>query len=120
MLGLAVAGRPRPLAIVGLGLAVAGQPRPLTVLVLGLVVASRPQPLAALLLGLAVSHRPRVDVVTGAALVLGVVVAADLVTVRLFAYLVAATSPPSPATLYRMRRIWLCSRLPTGSQCNSA
>ena len=97
MLGLAVAVRPRPLAAVGLGLAVAGRPRPLAVLVLGL----------------AVSRRARVGVVMGAALVLGPVVVADSV-------LVAAGSPPSPATLYRMRRTWLCSRLPEGSQFSNA
>nr|POE95311.1 hypothetical protein CFP56_05670 [Quercus suber] len=120
VLGRAIAGRPRPLAAIGLGLARAGRPRPLVVLLLGLAVASRPRPLATLVLGLAISRRARVGVVTGAALVLGAAVVAGSVSVRLFACPVAARSPLSPATVYRMRRIWLCSRLPTGTQFNNA
>ena len=39
MLGLAMAGRPRPLAALVLGLAVTGRPQPLAALVLGLAIA---------------------------------------------------------------------------------
>ena len=62
-----------------LGLAVPDRPRPLSAAMLGLAVASRPRPLPALLLGLAVSCKVGVGVLTGAALVLGVAVAADSV-----------------------------------------
>ena len=99
---------------------VARQPRPLVALGLGLAVPGRPQPLAAFVFGLALECRPQVDVLASAALVLGVVVAADSVSCPLFAYPFAAGPPPSPTTLFRMRRTWLCSRVPTGSIFNNA
>ena len=89
-----------------LGLAVAGQPRPLAALMLGLTVASQPRPLAALMLELAVARRPWVGVLTGATIVLGVTVAADSVSCPLFASPFAARPPPSPATLFSTRQIW--------------
>ena len=79
MLGLDVVGRPRPLGALVLGLAVPDRPRPLGAPMLGLVVAGQPRPLSALLLGLAVSRKAGVGVLTGAALVLRVAVAADSV-----------------------------------------
>ena len=79
MFGLDVAGRPRPLGALVLGLAVPNRPRPLGALVLGLAVAGRPRPLPALVLGLAVSCKAGVGVLTGAALLLQVAVAADSV-----------------------------------------
>ena len=115
-----VARRPRPLAALVLGLAIAHRPRPLAMLMLGLAIAHRPRPLLTLVLGLAVARRPRVDVLTGATLVLGVAIAADSVSCPLFACLFAARPPPSPTTLFRTRLTWLCSRLPTGSISNSA
>ena len=60
-----------------LGLAVPDRPRPLGAPVLGLAVAGRPRPLPALVLGLAVSCKAGVGVLTGAALLLRVAVAAD-------------------------------------------
>ena len=96
------------------------QPRPLAALVLGRAIAGRPQPLAALVLRLVVACRPWVDVLTGAALVLGVAVAADSVSCPLFVCPFTARPPPSPAALFRTCRTWLCSRLPTGSISNSA
>ena len=80
---------------------VARKPRPLAALVLRLAVAGRPQALAALGLGFAVARRPRVDVLIGAALMLGVAAAASLVSCSLFACPFAARPPPSPATLFR-------------------
>ena len=115
-----VARQPQPRAALMLRLAIAGRPRPLVVPVLGLAVAGRPRPLAALVLRLAIAHRPRVDVLIGAALVLGVAIATDLVSCPLFACPFAAGPPLSPATLFRTRQTWLCSRLPTGSISNSA
>ena len=79
MLGLDVVGRPRPLGALVLGLAVPDRPRPLGATMLGLAVAGRPQPLPALILGLAVSCKAGVGVLTGAALLLRVAVAADSV-----------------------------------------
>ena len=99
---------------------VARRPQPLAALVLGLAIAGRPRPLAPLVLGLAVARRPRVDVLTGATLVLGVAVAADSVSCPLFACPFAARPPPSSITLFRTRLTWLCSRLPTRSISNSA
>ena len=87
-----------------LGLVVPSRPRPLGAPVLGLTVAGRPWPLPALLLGLAVSRKARVGVLTGAALVLGVAVAADSVSWPLFGWPSAAGPPPSPATLFQTRR----------------
>ena len=87
-----------------LGLAIAGRPRPLAAFVLGLAIANRLQPLAVLVLRLAVARRPRVGVLTGVALVLGVAVAADSVSCPLFAYPSVTGPPPSPTTLFRMRR----------------
>ena len=114
-----VARRPQPLAALVLGLVVAGRPRPLVAPVLGLAIAGRPRPLAALVVRLAVAHRPWVGVITGVALVLGVAVAVDSVSCPLFACPFVAGPPPSPATLFRMRRTWLCSQLPTRSISNS-
>ena len=105
--GLAVPGRPRPLGTLVLGLAVPGRPQPLGAPMLGLAVPGRPRPLPALLLGLAVSRKARVSVLTDAALVLGVAVAADSVSWPLFGWPSAAGPPPSPATLFRTRRTWL-------------
>ena len=82
---------------------VARRPQPLAALVLGLAVAGRPRPLVAPVLRLAIAHRPRVNVLIGAALVLGVAVAVDLVLCPLFACPFAAGPPPSPATLFRTR-----------------
>ena len=79
MLGLDVVGRPRPLGALVLGLAVPDRPWPLGATMLGLAVAGRPQPLPALILGLAVSCKAGVGVLTGAALLLRVAVAADSV-----------------------------------------
>ena len=79
MLGLDVVGRPRPLGALVLGLAVPDRPRPLGATMLGLAVAGRPRPLPALVLGLAVSCKAGVGVLTGAALLLRVAVAADSV-----------------------------------------
>ena len=107
VLGLDVADRPRPLGTLVLGLAVPGRPQPLGAPVLGLAVPGRPRPLPALLLGLAVSRKARVSVLTDAALVLGVAVAADSVSWPLFGWPSAARPPPSPATLFRTRRTWL-------------
>ena len=101
MLRLAVLDRPRPLGAPVLGLAVVGRPRPLVAPMLGLVVTSRPRPLVALVLRLGIAHQPWVDVLTGAALMLRVAVAADSVSCLLFAYPFAAGPPPSPATLFR-------------------
>ena len=81
-----------------LGLAVPDQPRPLGALVLGLAVAGRPRPLPTLLLGLTVSRKAGVGVLTSAALVLGVAVAADSVSWPLFGWPTAAGPPPTPAT----------------------
>ena len=107
MLGLAVAGRPWPLGALVLGLAVPSRPRPLSALVLRLAVAGRPQPLPTLVLGLAIACKPWVGVLTGAALVLGVAVAADSVSCPLFAWPSAAKPPPSPTTLFRTYQTWL-------------
>ena len=115
-----VAHRPQPLLALVLRLAVAGQPRPLAALVLGLAITGQPQPLAALVLGLVVARRPWVGVLTGAALVLRVAIAADSVSCLLFACLSVAGPPPSLAILFRTRRTWLCARLPTESISNSA
>ena len=73
-----------------------------------------------LVLGLAIAHRPRLGVLRGAALVLGVAIAADSVSCPLFAYPFATGPPPSPAIAFRMRRTWLRLGLPTGSISNSA
>ena len=73
-----------------------------------------------LVLGLAIAHRPRLGVLRGAALVLGVAIAADSVSCPLFAYPFATGPPPSPATLFRTRQTWLYSQLPTGSISNRA
>ena len=62
-----------------LGLDVPDQPRPLGATMLGLAVAGRPRPLLALVLGLAVSCKEGVGVLTSAALLLRVAVAADSV-----------------------------------------
>ena len=90
-----------------LGLAVASQPRPLGAPMLGLAVASRPQPLPTLVLRLAIARRPRVNVLTGATLVLRVAIAADSMSCPLFAWPSTTGPPPSPATLFRTRRTWL-------------
>ena len=87
---------------------------------LGLAVAGRPRRFAAPGLGLAVTRRPWVSVLTGATLVLRVVVVVDSVSFPLFAYPSAAGPPPSPTTLFRTHRIWLCAQLPTGSISNNA
>ena len=79
MLGLDVVGRPQPLGALVLGLAIPDRPRPLGGTMLGLAVAGRPRPLPALVLGLAVSCKAGVGVLTGAALLLRVAVAADSV-----------------------------------------
>ena len=115
-----VARRPRPLLVFVLGLAIASRPRPIAAFVLGLAIANRLRPLVVLVLRLAVARRPQVGVLTGVALVLGVAVAIDSVSCPLFACPSAAGPPPSPTTLFRMRRTWLCARLPTGSISNSA
>ena len=65
---------------------------------LGLAVAGRPRPFAAPGLGLAVTRRPWVSVLTGATLVLRVVVVVDSVSFPLFAYPSVAGPPPSPTT----------------------
>ena len=72
------------------------------------------------MLGLVVARRPQLDVLRGAALVLGVAIAADSVSCPLFAYPFATGPPPSPAIAFRMRRTWLRLGLPIGSISNSA
>ena len=79
VLGLDVVGQPRPLGALVLGLAVPDRPWPLSAPMLGLAVVGQPRPLSALVLGLAVSCKAGVGVLTGAALLLRVAVAANSV-----------------------------------------
>ena len=96
------------------------RPRPLTALVLGLAVAHQPQPLPTLGLGLAIACQPRLGALRGAALVLGVAVAADSISCPLFACPFAAGPPPSPTMAFRTCRTWLCPGLPSRSISNNA
>ena len=72
------------------------------------------------MLGLAVARRPRLGVLRGVMLMLGVAIAADLVSCPLFAYPFSVGPPPSPTIAFRTRRTWLCPGLPSGSISNSA
>ena len=84
------------------------------------VVECWPWPQVALVLRLAIACRPQFGVLNGVALVLRVVVTADLASCLLFACPFAAGPLPSPAIAFRMPRMWSCPGLPTGSIFNSA